>query len=111
MWRASGRTIGVPSTVWVRFAARRKAGAPMAIAAAITKASDGSHFPARSRKPSTFAGLTMPDTMRPTPNTSPARNDVNVYTRVPLESEEVARNEDRHETRRHERQRGDERAR
>lgn len=41
------------------------------IAPAITNASDGSHRPARSRNPSTFAGLAMPDTVRPTPNRRP----------------------------------------
>ena len=38
----------------------------------ITSARDGSQAPARSRKPSTLAGLLMPATMRPTPKMSPA---------------------------------------
>ena len=36
-----------------------------AIAPAMTNASDGSQFPARSRNPRTFAGFAMPETIKP----------------------------------------------
>ena len=40
----------------------------------ITKASDGSHAPARSRKPCTLPGSVMPDSNRPRPNNRPTAN-------------------------------------
>ncbi len=52
---------------------------PIAMAPTMTKASDGSHRPARSRNPSTFTGLIIPDTSSPIPKTRPATKAKNAY--------------------------------
>lgn len=44
--------------------------------------SDGSQAPAKSRKPSTFAGSTMPESMRPRPKTKPAISAVKFFIRL-----------------------------
>src|SRR5262245_53227535 len=66
----------------------------------MTKASDGSHVPKRSRKLSTFAGSDMPETTSPTPNNKPisrlTRND------TASASDQMAGDEDGREGRRHE---------
>ena len=46
----------------------------MVIAPPITNASDGSHAPARSRKPMIVDGSVMPEMMRPMPNIRPTAN-------------------------------------
>ena len=72
MARAVGNCIGRPSALMVRRRASANAARPTAIAPTITNAKDGSHFPPMSRNPRIFAGFTMPATIRPSPNTSPA---------------------------------------
>ena len=75
----------------------------------MTKASDGSHAPARSRKPSTLAGSVMPERQRPSPNRSPTRRGVRGSSASP--SEQVAQDEDGRKARGHEGERRRERAR
>src|SRR5437773_345997 len=82
--------------------------APTAIAPAITSARDGSQRPARSRNPSTFAGLAIPETMRPSPKTRPARK---AQKRYMSERKNMARQKHGGETRGHEHERRDKRAR
>ena len=73
---ARGIRIGPPSRATRRRRARANATSPMTSAPPITKASEGSKSPARSRKPSTLAGSVMPETHRPRPKTRPtARAD------------------------------------
>src|SRR6266446_2318166 len=79
MRRGVGRSTGAPSSVCVRFFMWAKAPAPTATAPAMTSASEGSQAPARSRKPSTFAGFTIPETRRPRPKTKPVVKEAAVY--------------------------------
>src|SRR6476469_10825158 len=108
--RVAGSSIGVPRRVVFRRPAMTNPMAPIATAPAITRASDGSHRPARSRNPITFAGLTMPDTSRPIPKTRPATKAKSAYMSDRL-AEHVVRHEHGRETRGHECQRRDQRAR
>src|SRR6267154_687946 len=78
--RAPGRSTGAPSSVRVRFFMSAKAAAATATAPAMTSASEGSQAPARSRKPSTFAGFAIPETRSPSPKTKPAVKEAAVYT-------------------------------
>ena len=73
---AVGNCMGAPSSDTRRLRAQKNAGAATAMAPAITSASDGSHGPARSRNPSTLAGLAMPDKISPSPKTRPATKDI-----------------------------------
>ncbi len=70
--------MGAPSKESTRLPASAKPASPTLTAAPITKASDGSHAPARSRKPSTFAGFAMPLTIRPSPNTNPISKELKI---------------------------------
>src|SRR5216110_889702 len=108
--RAVGSAIGAPSHVDARLPAMAKATAPIATAPAMTSASEGSQAPARSRNPRIFAGLIIPETTSPTPKTRPATNELNAYI-PPSHSDDVPHDVHRREAGRHERQRGDERAR
>ena len=75
--------------------------APTAMAPAMTKASEGSQGPARSRKPSTLAGLAMPETMRPSPKTRPASNEAKDKSWTDSsDAEQVARRRTRSRSRR-----------
>src|SRR5690606_37368537 len=85
-----GSWMGWPSSEWLRRLARVKAITPMAIAPAITRPNDGSQDPAISRKPSTFAGLAIPATRRPMPNTRPAIKAKMVFI-LPSKTDEVAK--------------------
>src|SRR5688572_770890 len=106
--RAVGRDIGTPSRLSLRRPARANPIAPTPIAPAITNARDGSQRPKMSRKPSTFAGFAMPETMRPMPKMRPARSDVKAYTSAP---QQVSHHVHGGESRGHEGERRDERAR
>ena len=59
---------------------------PTPTAPAITNAREGSHRPATSRKPSTLAGLAMPEMTSPRPNTIPASSAVRISTPAPIKS-------------------------
>src|ERR1700677_425605 len=65
----------VPGTAAVRLPAMEKTTRPTAIAPPMTKASEGSQLPARSRNPSTLLCWIMPDRQRPVPKINPARNE------------------------------------
>jgi hypothetical protein len=73
--REFGPLIGSPRMDCERLRAAANATAATPIAPPITKASEGSQAPGRSRKPSTLAGSAMPDTRRPSPNTKPASRE------------------------------------
>src|SRR6476469_7518087 len=107
--RVAGSSIGVPRRVVFRRPAMTNPMAPIATAPAMTKASDGSQRPARSRNPITLAGLTIPDTSRPIPKTRPATKAKSAYMSV-LSAEDVVRHEHGRAARSHERQRRDQRA-
>src|SRR6185503_13982612 len=108
--RVVGSSIGVPRKVVFRLPAITNPMAPIATAPTMTRASDGSHRPARSRNPITFAGLTMPETSRPMPKTRPATNAKSAYMND-RSVENVVADEHGREARGHERQRRDQRAR
>ncbi len=72
-----------PRKVEVRLCATAKATMPTEMAPAITNASDGSQEPAMSRNCRTLEGLAMPETMSPSPNTSPASSEVNTFIAGP----------------------------
>ena len=74
MWRAMGKCIVRPSKLKSRLPAIAKATVPTAIAPPITRASEGSHVPAKSKKPSTFEGFAMPAKIKPSPNNKPDNN-------------------------------------
>src|SRR5436305_1364152 len=76
------------------------------MAPTITKASEGSQRPARSRKPSTLAGLAMPETIRPMPNSRPASSAVMALISG---SDQVMGDENGQKACRHEGQRGHQR--
>src|SRR5687768_8819440 len=75
--------------------------AEAATAPAMTNARAGSQAPATSRKASTRAGLTMSDSARPAPKTSPVRREGRV-ARISA-SDQMAGDEDGHGRGRHER--------
>src|SRR5690554_8218659 len=75
----------------------------------ITNAREGSHRPAMSRKPSTFSGLAMPETIRPIPKTRPANSEANEYF-MASGSDQVANNKDSNETGGHKAESGNQRA-
>lgn len=79
-WRSGsrllGNCIGQPVSDCWRRRARVKGISAAAMPPPMTKASDGSQLPARSRKASTLAGLAMPASSRPRPNSRPARKAV-----------------------------------
>src|ERR1700761_1041878 len=64
-----------PGSVAVRLPAMEKATMPTEIAPPMTKASEGSQRPARSRKPNTLLCSIIPDRQRPVPKINPARNE------------------------------------
>jgi hypothetical protein len=80
--RLAGRSNASPEKVAVRLPATEKATTPTAIAPAMTKASEGSQRPARSRNPSTLLCWIIPDRHRPAPKINPARNE-NTWVMVP----------------------------
>src|SRR6185312_1105822 len=107
--RVVGSSIGVPRMVAFLRPATKNPMAPIATAPAMTRASDGSHCPARSRNPITFAGLTMPETSRPMPKTRPATKAKSAYMND-RSTQDVVHHEHGREARGHERQRSDQRA-
>src|ERR1043165_8800719 len=79
------------------------------MAPTMTNASEGAQAPARSRKPTTFEGSLMPETIRPRPNNRPAANALS--TCIAGSREKVADDEYRREAGRHEGDGGRSRAR
>src|SRR5690606_27164374 len=75
----------------------------------ITKASDGSQLPNRSRKPCTLPGSVMPERMRPRPNSRPTMKAESFC--MAASSDQVTDDEHGDEARAHEGQRGDQRTR
>src|SRR5271154_2293767 len=86
----------------------RKATKATAIAPAMTRASEGSQAPPRSRNASTLLGLLMPERQRPIPNKRPTRKG---EMRFMEPSENMADKEDRQKSCAHEYRRRRERAR
>ena len=76
---------------------------------AITKANVGSHAPAMSRKPSTRAGFTISETIRPMPNRLPEARAMRA--RISGTSDQMAHGKDHHRRRCHERAGGYQRTR
>src|SRR5690606_11821576 len=74
MSRRVGTCRGAPSRDRARLPAKPKPTRPTATAPPITSAREGSQAPARSRNPSTLAGLAMPEVSSPRPNSSPTAN-------------------------------------
>src|SRR5690554_2314754 len=93
----------------VRLRATVKATRPTMMAPPMTNARDGSHNPAISRKPRTFSGLAIPDTIRPKPKTRPAKREAKENF-MASGSEQVANDENADKAGRHKTQGGDERA-
>src|SRR5690606_18185831 len=107
---ARGRCIAPPRKLCVRFLAMAKANRPTAMAPPMTKASDGSQVPKRSRKPSTLAGSVMPERIRPRPKMRPTMNSRMRCCMSAASGEQVPDNKDHREAGPHEGQRGDQRA-
>ena len=66
-----GSCMGSPNKAVLRRLAQVKAIKPTAMAPPMTKPSEGSHRPKKSRKFCTLAGLPIPERIRPRPNTNP----------------------------------------
>src|SRR3984885_5930988 len=90
-----------PETGAGRLPAMEKTTRPTAIAPAMTKASEGSHWPAKSRNPSTLLCWIIPDRQRPLPKINPARNE-NTGIMSPSLTDDVTCNEHRYEASQHE---------
>src|SRR5271157_3340229 len=105
---AVGQWKGSPERLAARRAAMRKATNAMAIAPPMTKASEGSQAPPRSRNASTLLGLVMPERHRPIPNRRPTKKGETRFMMRP--SEDVADEEDRQKACAHEGRRRRERA-
>src|SRR4051794_16849192 len=79
------------------------------MAPTITRPRLASHAPATSRKPSTLAGCVMPDSTRPSPNTSPESNALSCLC-MSARSDHVAQHEHHDACGRHEDERREQRA-
>src|SRR5450830_122763 len=73
-----GRRRGAPVSDCFLVPIKRNTGNSIRIAPAMTNASEGFQLPARSRKPVTFAGSVMPDTISPIPKINPAMSAVTI---------------------------------
>lgn len=71
-----GRCNAPPKKLVVRFFANAKAKTPTQMAPPMTKASEGSHDPARSRKPMILLGSVIPERIRPMLKIKPTANSV-----------------------------------
>ena len=83
MRRVFGKFIAAPRKETVRLRAMANATAATEMAPAMTKASEGSQAPARSRNPKTLAGSAIPETMRPSPKITPATHEAKMVMKNP----------------------------